>query len=46
MNEAGDDLRAAIVMFRAGASSQMAMNALAESNFVVEKAIELLNVEN
>lgn len=46
MSEAGDDLRAAIVMFRSGASSQTAMNALAESNFVVEKAIESLKFEN
>lgn len=46
MKQANDDLRAAIVMFRADASSETAMNALAESNFVVEKAVELLKYKN
>jgi len=46
MKQANDDLRAAIVMFRADASSEKAMNALAESNFVVEKAVELLKYKN
>jgi N-acetylmuramic acid 6-phosphate etherase len=46
MKRANDDLRAAIVMFRADASSEKAMNALAESDYVVEKAIELLKYKN
>jgi len=46
MSAANNDLRAAIVMFRADVSSETAIKALAESNFVVEKAIELLKFEN
>jgi N-acetylmuramic acid 6-phosphate etherase len=46
MNEAGNDLRAAIVMFRAKVSQENAARALEQSGFVVEKAIELLNFDN
>ena len=46
MSAANNDLRAAIVMFRADVSSETAIKALADSNFVVEKAIELLKFEN
>ncbi len=46
MNQANDDLRAAIVMFCSGASSETAIKALAENNYVVEKAIEFLKFEN
>jgi N-acetylmuramic acid 6-phosphate (MurNAc-6-P) etherase len=42
MTEANDDLRAAIVMFRADVTREKAMTALSENNFVVEKAIESL----
>jgi N-acetylmuramic acid 6-phosphate etherase len=42
MTEANDDLRAAIVMFRADVIREKAMTALSENNFVVEKAIESL----
>jgi N-acetylmuramic acid 6-phosphate etherase len=44
MSEAEDDLRAAIVMFRAGVSNETAMRALEENDYVVEKAIETLKV--
>ena len=46
MKQANDDLRAAIVMFRADASNEKAMDALTQSNFVVEKAVELLKHKN
>ncbi len=46
MSAANNDLRAAIVMFRGCVASEAAINALAKSNFVVEKAIELLKFEN
>ena len=46
MSAANNDLRAAIVMFRGGVASEAAINALAKSSFVVEKAIELLKFEN
>jgi len=46
MSAANNDLRAAIVMFHADVSSETAIKALADSNFVVEKAIELLKFEN
>ncbi|HEX8639247.1 MAG TPA: N-acetylmuramic acid 6-phosphate etherase [Pyrinomonadaceae bacterium] len=39
MSEANDDLRAAIVMFRAGVSNEAAMRALEKSDYVVESAI-------
>jgi NACalpha-BTF3-like transcription factor len=44
MSEAEDDLRAAIVMFRAGVSNETAMRALEENDYVVVKAIETLKV--
>lgn len=44
MKQANDDLRAAIVMFRADVSNETAMKSLAENNYVVEKAIELLKI--
>ncbi len=40
LNEAGYDLRVAIVMHKAGVSRTPAKNALAENDFVIEKAIE------
>ena len=46
MQQANDDLRAAIVMFRTGSSSEKAMKVLVENNYVVEKAIEFLKFEN
>ena len=46
MNEANDDLRAAIVMFRADVSNEKALGALTENDFVVEKAVESLKLEN
>lgn len=42
MSEAKDDLRAAIVMFRADVSNETAAGALEENDYVVEKAIEAL----
>lgn len=42
MNEANDDLRAAIVMEKAKVSLEVAEKALTENNFVIEKAIEIL----
>jgi N-acetylmuramic acid 6-phosphate etherase len=42
MIEANNDLRAAIVMFRAEVTREKAMTALSENNFVVEKAIASL----
>jgi len=41
MNEAGDDLRVAIVMQKTSVSREAAENALAENDFVIEKAIEI-----
>lgn len=46
MIEADDDLRTAIVMFRAGVLREKAFDALSETNFVVEKAIESLKSES
>ena len=40
LNEAGDDLRVAIVMQKAKVSRETAEKALAENNFVIEKAVE------
>jgi N-acetylmuramic acid 6-phosphate etherase len=42
MSEAGDDLRAAIVMHRAKVSRETAQKALAENNFVIENAVRSL----
>jgi N-acetylmuramic acid 6-phosphate etherase len=42
MHDANDDLRAAIVMFRADVPREKALAALSENNFVVEKAIASL----
>lgn len=44
MNKAGEDLRTAIVMQKANVSRQQAENVLVKSNFVIEKAIEELNL--
>jgi N-acetylmuramic acid 6-phosphate etherase len=43
LNKATGDLRVAIVMQKASVSLERAENALAENNFVIEKAIEKLN---
>jgi N-acetylmuramic acid 6-phosphate etherase len=40
MNEAGDDLRIAIVMNRTGTNRDSAATALEKANFIVEKAIQ------
>ena len=42
MNEANNDLRVALVMFRANVNSATAENALRKTNFVVESAIQKL----
>ncbi|MCA1639281.1 MAG: N-acetylmuramic acid 6-phosphate etherase [Acidobacteria bacterium] len=42
MNESNDDLRLALVMFKANANRETAKNALEKTNFIVEKAIELI----
>jgi N-acetylmuramic acid 6-phosphate etherase len=42
LTEAGDDLRAAIVMQKSGVSRDAAEKALTENNFVIEKAIGVL----
>jgi N-acetylmuramic acid 6-phosphate etherase len=42
LNEAGGDLRAAIVMRKANVSREIAEKALTENNFVIEKAIGFL----
>jgi N-acetylmuramic acid 6-phosphate etherase len=42
MSEAGDDLRAAIVMHGAKVSRETAQKALAENNFVIENAVQSL----
>jgi len=42
MSEAGDDLRVALVMFRTNTNRQVAEEALKETNFIVEKSIELI----
>lgn len=44
LSEANDDLRVAIVMQKANVSSERAEKVLAESNFVIEKAIENLQL--
>lgn len=43
LNEAGGDLRVAIVMQKARVSSGKAQEVLAENSFVIEKAIEQIN---
>ena len=43
MKKADGDLRVALVMFNTNANHEMADRALNETNFVIEKAIELLN---
>jgi len=43
MKKADGDLRVALVMFNTKANHEMADRALNETNFVIEKAIELLN---
>ena len=40
LEAANFDLRIALVMFRANVTSETAENALKETNFVVEKAVE------
>lgn len=42
MNDAGEDLRVAIVMFRAKVDAETAKKVLIENDFVVDKAIEKL----
>jgi N-acetylmuramic acid 6-phosphate etherase len=44
MNKAGEDLRTAIVMQKANVAREQAESVLAKSNFVIEKAIEELNL--
>jgi N-acetylmuramic acid 6-phosphate etherase len=44
MNNAADDLRTAIVMRKANVSREQAENALAANNFVIEKAIDEINL--
>jgi N-acetylmuramic acid 6-phosphate etherase len=46
LNEAGGDLRAAIVMQKAGASREAAEEALTENNFVIETTIQKLKASN
>ncbi|MEK7722899.1 MAG: N-acetylmuramic acid 6-phosphate etherase, partial [Acidobacteriota bacterium] len=41
--QAGEDLRVAIVMFRGKVDAETAKNALIETDFVVEKAVELFS---
>lgn len=43
MNEAGEDLRVALVMFRANADCETAKKTLAENGFIVEKAVAQLS---
>lgn len=43
MNEAGEDLRVAIVIFRAKVNAETAKNALIETDFVVDKAVEIFS---
>lgn len=40
MNDAGEDLRVAIVMFRAKVDAETATNSLSENDFVVDRAIK------
>ena len=42
MNQANGDLRVAILMFRAKVSREAAENALSENDFVIEKALKVL----
>ena len=46
MKEANNDLRVAIVMQKAGVSREIAEKVLAENDFVIEKAFELLKVKD
>src|SRR5687768_5432859 len=46
LNEAGDDLRVALVMKRAETNTKEAIDALTESDFVVEKAVDALKEAN
>ena len=46
MQQANDDLRTAIVMSRADVSKETAMKALAENNYIVEKAIDFLKFKH
>lgn len=41
MNDAGEDLRVAIAMFRAKVDAETAKKALSENDFVVDKAVEI-----
>ncbi|MDQ3321574.1 MAG: N-acetylmuramic acid 6-phosphate etherase [Acidobacteriota bacterium] len=45
MKEANEDLRVALVMFRAGVNSETAEETLSKNNFVVEKTINYLSSE-
>lgn len=46
MNRANEDLRVALVMFRAKVDAATARKALGENDFVVEKSVELLNAKD
>ncbi|NJM54156.1 MAG: SDR family NAD(P)-dependent oxidoreductase [Blastocatellia bacterium] len=46
MTDAGEDLRVAIVMFRAKVDAEKARVVLSENDFVVEKSVELLNTKD
>lgn len=46
LNESGWDLRVALVAFNAGVNVETAKSVLSENNFVVEKSIESLAIEN
>jgi N-acetylmuramic acid 6-phosphate etherase len=45
MSKANDDLRVAIVMFRANVEAETARKILVENNFVIEKTVELLGIK-
>ncbi|HXG83337.1 MAG TPA: N-acetylmuramic acid 6-phosphate etherase [Pyrinomonadaceae bacterium] len=45
MKEANEDLRVALVMFRAGVNSETAEETLSKNNFVVEKTVNYLSSE-
>ncbi|MEP6788193.1 MAG: N-acetylmuramic acid 6-phosphate etherase, partial [Acidobacteriota bacterium] len=44
LNDAGSDLRVALVMFQANVTREQAENTLGKTGFVVEKAVELLKL--
>jgi N-acetylmuramic acid 6-phosphate (MurNAc-6-P) etherase len=46
LSEAENDLRVALVMFRTNVKRDVAKRVLTECNFVVEKAVRVLNVSN